>query len=313
MSRALALLAALALALACALPVTASRPTAKPCHGHSCPSPTPTATPTATPTPTPTPTGTERIVVVTPSNTAAQFSALLSDMTVDVIELAAGTYHWPVISVNVDRTARPLTVRAVSGASVTFVGDAVAGGGSQFWIGAGGVARYITFAFAGVTFTDYTLGDTGLVWVGNASHVAFNGPTVQNISVNAAGGAIYTWALYLSIDGGVSPSYFVADGWTVRGTGRNHSALQVGHVPSVMAHVYVRGWTVSGVAYSIYASNTVTDFLVDGWTITDSAIPSGPYTIAFASGVSGVYSNIHSTAGIQSQGGMTDGGGNVWN
>ncbi len=234
-------------------------------------------------------------------------------MTIDVIELSAGTYHFSVTYVNVDRTARPLTVRPVSGAAVTFNGD-VAGGG-QFYFGLGGVAKYITFSFTGVTFTNYTIGDTGVVWMGNVDHITFNGPTVQNIVSNGSG-SIYSWALYLSIDAGVSPTNVTANNWNVQGTNKNISALQVGHPPSVMSNITTNGWTVNNVAISIYAYSTVGNYLVDGWTITNSIRPDRPYTVFFGTSVTGVYSNMHFTnsgLALESQGGMTNGGGNTFN
>jgi hypothetical protein len=244
------------------------------------------------------------------TGTEAQFLATLADPTIDILELAPGTYHFARTVIDVDRTARPLIIRPAAGARVVFAGDAA--GGGQFYFGQGGVAAYLDFEFAGVTFDGYAPCDTGLVWLGNANHITFDGPTVRNAATCAGPGPIDSWALYLSVDGGVSPSDVVADDWTVIGADHNFSALQVGHPPSSEAHISARRWNVSGVAYSVYAYGTVTDLILDGWTIANSVVADRPYTLYFGPGVSGTYSNMHATGsgGIESKGAMTDGGGN---
>lgn len=243
------------------------------------------------------------------TGTQAQFLAALADPTIDVLELAPGTYHFAETVINIDRTDRPLIVRPAANARVIFAGDAA--GGGQFYFGLGGVAAYLAFEFGGVTFDGYTLGDTGLVWMGNANHITFDGPTIQNVT-STGSGPIYSWALYLSVDAGVSPSFVAVDDWTVIGASHDFSALQAGHPPSVAANIDARRWNVSGVAYSVYAYGTVTDLILDDWTITNSVVADRPYTVYFGSGVSGTYTNMHAagSGGIESTGKMTDGGGN---
>lgn len=243
------------------------------------------------------------------TGTEVEFLAALADPTIDVLELAPGTYHFARTVINIDRTDRPLIVRPAADARVVFAGDAADGG--QFYFGMGGMASYLAFEFAGVTFDGYTLCDTGLVWMGNANHITFDGPTVRNVTC-AEAGPIYSWALYLSVDAGVSPSHVAADDWTVIGADHTISALQVGHPPSSAAAIDARRWDVSNVAYSVYAYGTVTDLILDDWTIANSVVADRPYTVYFGSAVSGTYSNMHATSsgGIESAGGMTDGGGN---
>ena len=245
------------------------------------------------------------------TGTQAQFLAALADTTIDVLELAPGTYHFTRTVINIDRTDRPLIVRPAAGARVIFAGDAA--GGGQFYFGLGGVAASLDFEFAGITFAGYSLCDTGLVWMGNANHITFDGPTVQNVTC-AGPGAIYSWALYLSEDAGVSPTFIAADDWTVIGADHTVSALQIGHPPSSVANIDASRWNVSGVAYSVYAYGTVTDLILDGWTIADSVVADRPYTIYFGPRVSGTYRNMQAagSGGIESTGGMTDGGGNSW-
>jgi hypothetical protein len=240
------------------------------------------------------------------TGTTIQFLAALADMSIDVLELAAGTYVWSSVYINVDRTARPLIVRPAAGAAVAFKSSS----GGLFYFGLGGTAKYLDFEFAGVTFDGYSLGSTGLVWMGNADHITFNGPTVQNCV--ATGDPINSWALYLSVDAGLSPTNIVADDWTVKGMSRTVSALQVGHPPSTLGHVYARRWTVDSVSYAVYAYGTATDLQLDGWTVTNSVRADRPYTVFFGAACFGTFSNMNvGTGGMESQGGMVRGSGNV--
>lgn len=231
--------------------------------------------------------------------------AAFANMNYDVVEFRAGTYNTGLMEINVDRTTRPLVVRPAIGAQPVFTN-------SQFWFGRGGVSAFLDFEFTGVTFDRNALGDTGIVWMGNVHDMKFNGPTVTNASCIGSG-SIYSWALYLSIDNNVSPRNVVADDWVIRGVNRATSALQVGHPPSVMSNITTRRWTVDSVAIAIYAYGTVGGYTVSDWTVTNSVRPDRPYTVFFGSTVTGSYSNLHVNSGLESQGGMTDGGGNVWN
>lgn len=160
-----------------------------------------------------------------PTGTQAQFLALMKDMTVDVIEMGAGTYHFAgQMMINIDRSSRPLTVRPATGATVIFKGDGSGADWGQFYFGRGGQAAYITMQ--GFIFDGYTLAGTAVVWVGNAHHITLNNMTVRNTTA-AAGRQIYIWALYLSYDAGVSAQNITADNWTVLGDG-TFSAFQVG-------------------------------------------------------------------------------------
>lgn len=242
------------------------------------------------------------------ASTLAAFLTLMADMSYDAIEIETGTYHWASSDINIDRTSRPLTVRPASGATVVFDGDAASGG--QFYFGLGGVARFIYLELADVVFTDYTLGDTGIIWLGNAKDMHVNGPTIEDVTVVGTGPAD-SWALYLSIDDGESPERIVANGWTVNGVAQNFSACQVGHPPSVMDDIEIRDWTVDSVSISLYAYGTVTNLLMDGWVITNSIRDDRPSTVFFGDDVSGTYSNNSSDLGdLEQVGGMTDGGGN---
>jgi hypothetical protein len=259
------------------------------------------------PEPTPVPPPTEAVLQVSPTDSAPSLVAAFANMNYDVVEFKAGTYKPGPVYVNIDRSARPLTVRQAAGAAVTFSGS----GGGAFYFGLGGAAAHIAFRVPGLVFDNYKIGSTGIVWMGNCHDMEFSGPIVQNSATTTD--PINSWAVYLSVDAGVSPRNVVVDNWTVKGVNRGISALQVGHPPSTMAGIYARRWVVDSASYAIYAYGVVSDFQVDDWSVTNSVRADRPYTVFFGSGVTGTYKNmLVGTGGLESKGGMTDDGGNVW-
>ncbi len=254
----------------------------------------------------------QRIVSFTPVQTAATFLSLLKDETVDVIELN-GTYHLPYTIINIDRT-RPVTVRPAAGATVVFSGANI-GTDPQFWFGLGAVSGNITMQ--GFTFDGFVLGQQGIIQAQNVHDVALNNMTVRNSTANTSRSVPYdSWALYLSSDSTTHAVNFTANNWTVDGSNKGMSGFQIygGN------HITARGWTVSNAYYAVYASNVrgaaLTDFTLDGWTVTNSGAASWGYSYVSVSveNSSGVYSNMHGTSsGILLNVGspkLTDGGGN---
>lgn len=121
-----------------------SAPTSNPTPTSTLPpasAPAPTLAPTAAPTLTRPAATAERSEIVTfgPTGTAAALVVLMIDMTVDVIEVAAGTYSgWhlggsgePVFAFS--RKARPLLVRPAPGAAVIWDGSGVPQGDGWFY------------------------------------------------------------------------------------------------------------------------------------------------------------------------------------
>jgi hypothetical protein len=217
--------------------------------------------------------------------------ALLSDMTVDVVEMAGGTYHWPYTIINIDRS-RPIVVRPATGATVVFSGSNV-GGDPQFSFGFGGTAGNITLS--GVTFDGYVLASQGIVQILDAHDLTLSDIHVTNSRTNGTTGSPYrSWAAYLGQYGNpVRPQRITLDRWTVVATGRQMSALQVYGGDAIHAS----GWNVQSAYYAIYASGSnpaITDFHLDGWTITDTGGPAwGDPNVAVAmEDAAGIYSNM---------------------
>lgn len=270
--------------------------------------------PAPIPTPIPAPTTpAQRIVPFTPDQTAATLLALLADETIDVIEMATGTYHLKCMYININRT-RPIVVRPATGATVVFSSaDAYQAG--QFHFGRDGSASNITME--GFTFDGYTLAQAAIIWVGNAHDITLNNMVVRNSHCNGTTAQPYhSWALYLSRDAGVTSSNITANNWTVDGSTRTMSALTMGG----QSHVTATGWSVSHAYWAAYVANgygITTDVILSDWTIVDTGNTGYEISQAIYIGnASGIISNMHLTkSGILYNVGtpkLIDGGGNTW-
>jgi hypothetical protein len=254
----------------------------------------------------------QRIVSFTTSDTSSTLLRLLADESVDVIEMAAGTYHLSYMLININRT-RPVVVRPAAGATVVLSGSAI-GTDPQFEFGEGGTAGNITMQ--GLIFDGFILGQSGIVQAKDAHDIALNDMVVRNSRANGTSAQpIQAWALYLSSNATTHVTDFTANRWTVDGSGRQMGALQVYGGSRVTA----TGWSVSNAYYAVYASNTrgpLTDLILDNWTISGSGAPAwGSSNVSVATeNSSGRFSNMHATtSGVLLNVGspkLTDGGGN---
>jgi hypothetical protein len=220
--------------------------------------------------------------------TAAQFLALVADMSIDVIELS-GIYTGWSATINVDRSARPLTVRPAPGAIVTFSGAGATSG--LFRFGQGGVAKAITMS--DFTLVAWTFKDTGLVWTGNADGITLDRITLLNCNGVLPVLGQMAWCLYISYDGGVAADNITANDWTIIGAGRTLNGAQLrgtGH-----ANIALRRWNVAHLAYAFYDSSDTAGLTLDDWTLDDCGQVAGtPASIVFT-GSTGTYRNIRAT------------------
>jgi uncharacterized repeat protein (TIGR02543 family) len=188
-------------------------------------------------------------------------------------------------------------------------------GDGQFYFGnSGGTAGNITME--GFTFDGYTLGQVGIIWVGNAHDLTLNNMVVRNSRCNGTTAQPYhSWALYLSYDAGIHPSNITADNWTVDGSVRQMSAFTM----NGGSHASATGWFVSSAYYAVYASGNwgpLTEFVLDDWRVRDSGATTweGKYVSVYFEDASGQFSNMHATnSGVLLNMGMpqmTDGGSN---
>ena len=249
------------------------------------------------------------------SGTAAQLVALMADMTVDVIEIAAGTYpKWSVI-INVARpTSRPLLVRPAAGGAVIFDGTGM-GGTPPFYVGWNSLASYITVDAAGTggsfTIANYSIAAIGLVDAKYTDHVTFNGLIVRNCS----GAPRTSHCLYVESDGTHRSKSFTANGWDVVGPSNRYlNGVQTFHSPSVDG-LTLHGWTVSNLHRAGYIDADATGIDIDGWTIANCDA-----TFDAAETAAGVIKNCHATnsgstvfgSGYLTDRALVDGGGNTW-
>lgn len=265
------------------------------------------------PEPPPIP-GTQR--TVWPGTGKTAFLALVADVTVGVIEMAAGTYAaWSCI-INVTRPAdKPLLIRPAAGAAVVF--DGGGGGAPAFYVGWNSLASNITFDTAGTggTFTlnNYTLGLAGLVMFKYATDVAVNGFRVRNCTGNVSQQTSH--CLYMDSNGSQRSERITADNWDVVGpVNRWLSGLHIYHTPNV-AGFTASGWTVSSLHRAAYVWSDATGIDIDGWTIDDCNA-----TIDAQETAAGTVKNCTATdsgvtvpgSGYWTDASLVDGGGNSW-
>ena len=310
------------------LPLTTSAPASTP------PTPTPTRAPTAAPavapvpaTPRPTPTATaaptlsgQKVVQFGPSGTQAQFVSLMKDMTVDVIELEAGTYKgWHLGAsggVVISRAARPLLVRPAPGAAVVWDDTGGTSGDAWFYVGSWNVAShvtdYITFDPAGTggsfTIQNYALGQQGLVSTFWVDHVAFNGFHTRGIT-GLAGGST-SWTVYVSSDGLHRSSSIVVNDWDVGpSAGKNVSGLQTYHDPQIQG-VSAARWKIDGSHIAVLSWGDASRVDIEGWTITNC-----DYAVSTDGVAAGILKNNTATGSTNApiiKAPFVDGGGNSW-
>lgn len=240
-----------------------------------------------------------------------QFIAMMRDMTLDVIELEAGVRHWPLGFVkDLSRKSRPLTVRPVPGADVSWDGT-----GSSGWLhfntlnGPGTPSIPVEdISFQGpFTLRNYALGSTGLVMTGWVNRFGLHDFIVRNVT----GTGNLSHALYVNSDESHRASALSANRWDVQ-SNRSISALQTYHEPQIDGLTAV-GWKVSGVNRAAYIYHNAKAVVLDGWTIIDSNVTidaEGVPTGVVKNCVSMNSGPIAKGQGYWLAAGVVDGGGN---
>jgi hypothetical protein len=231
----------------------------------------------------------------------------MKDMSVDVIEMQPGTYRGWHLWFDIDRTARPLTVRPAAGGTVIF--DDAGGQTHQglFYAGWSGYTSNITFQ-GPFQITNYSIGQTGLVSTDWAADLAFNGFTVRGTTAPSTNGQT-AWAVYVSSDGTHRGTNLTFNDWNVDSSQSDHkvSGLQLYHTPQAIRVTALR-WKVTGGYWGFVGRGNATGVTIEGWTITHCIVSFD------SNGPAGVVKNMHaSTSGSPTiMRPMVDGGGNVW-
>jgi hypothetical protein len=239
-------------------------------------------------------------------------------MTVDVIEMAGGTYSGWHVQINVDRSSRPLTIRPQPNAAVVWDDTGGVTLSGLFYFGAASRTGHITIDAAGTggsfRIQNYTITDTGLVWTGYVDNFAMNGVTVRNCANPAS---LYNGhCVYVSSDG-VHRGYAITfNDWNaVSGDGRINN-FQVSHTPGANL-VTARRWVTDGGYFGATIGFDATTVLIDGWTMAHHTTPVSVGTVWELDPPqtpTGSVTNCHATNCGQPliTAPFIDGGGNVW-
>jgi len=212
----------------------------------------------------------------TAAMTSAAFATMVADMTIDVIEMEAGTYQdWAAVDISVNRSTRPLTVRPAPGAAVVWDGSTDDSTDGLFYFGNSALCSYITFDPEGTggsfTVQNYNIGQTGLIVTAYASHVTVNGFKTRTCTESAASGTT-RWSVYVASDGTHRSDNLTFNDWdSSPGTGINH--FQINASASHGADgVIVKHWVSNGGNYGAYVAGDSTLVVLDGLMMMNHAV-----------------------------------------
>ena len=258
---------------------------------------------------------------LTSADSEATFLSKTLDMTIDVIELAAGDYDWQDVHIDVDRTSRPLAIQTAVGAEVNFVGPATTTG-SIFYLGNSTMTKWVTFdgSLGAMVFKDFALAQSGVIEPRGTDHCTFKGLTFQNLSRDGAYAThpYQSWCFYISGAGSGGNDHLLIDQcrFAAPAVARDISAIQVASSGSHGAITITNVLEMTNYDYGFYAEQPTSALTLNNWTMDNTGNSPTPASIRFtAAAISGSYSNITATSSDplldDSTGTMVDGGGNT--
>jgi PKD repeat protein len=240
--------------------------------------PAPTAAPTVPPAPSPVPTiPGAKVVILTP---AGNLKATISDPTVDVIELASGTYNTGFVEFPARPATKPLMLRSQTLHGAVIRGQWAFGGGTDSTPS----STYITVD--GVSFRGNAVADTGIVYFGygTAHHISllnveFTGNTCTVNPQNCH-------HLYVS-QGQISD--ILIENLVVVGPGnRTMTGFHCYHDGGTRTRITLRQFTFSGGLYGgILCWQSMTNLLIESGSISNAG-----FSVDISSQPSGVIRNI---------------------
>ena len=233
-----------------------------------------------------------KTVYFSSTDTASKFLSYLSDESISIIELTAGTYYLPYMVIDIDR-ANPVVVKPVNGAKVVFSGSKI-GGDPQFMFGEYKACGNIKMQ--GFIFDGYILAQQGIIQANNCHNITLNNMVVRNCKCNGTCALPYhSWALYLSETTTVRPVNFTANNWDVDCSNKEMGGFQCYGGQNIT----LKNWNVKGAYYAAYISGgcrgpVIDNLILDGWAVKDSGATCwGHDNVSIAAEyVSGTYSNI---------------------
>lgn len=260
---------------------------------------------------------------LTNASTKATFLAKCADMTLDEIWLAAGDYvspQWEDIEVNVDRTARPLTIRVAPNANVTFSGPAGTTG-SIFWLGQASFTKWITFdghdASGGGswTFRNFLIASSGVFEPRGTDHCTFKNLTFQNLGRDGvfAPNPRNSWCFYISGAGAGGNTNLLIDRCTFKApaVSRDISCIQIASSGSHSNITITNVLEMTNYSYGIYDERPTTNLQINGVVMVNTGDGSGPASINMtgAVNISGTIQNVTGTGGCLPYRDVHSGGG----
>lgn len=189
-------------------------------------------------------------------------------MTVDVIDLTGRTLGWEKVLIDVDRTARPLTI--VGG---TFSGWGEASEG-VFILGSVSKSRYITMT--GQTYDGVILASAGVLGIWSTDHVTVTDQTFRDLRRDSSWAPlpIHSWAAYIADGSEVrNNTNLVIDRWHLErpAVRRDLSAIQIDSSNLQNGAIAISHIDLTGYAYAFYENVATNPLTLDGWGIDDSA------------------------------------------
>lgn len=266
----------------------------------------------------------EQITSLTSANSAANFLTAVADMTINVIELAAGNYNWQAVVVPTDRTARPLTIRPALGATLNFIGPA-SSNGIIFQIGDGThTPKWITFdghdrlGGGAWVFKDFLLAQSGVFEPRGSDHITLRNLTFQNLDRDAGftTNPNQSWIMYASGAGTGFNDNLVVENCLLSApaTSKNISAFAI-QSSGTFGTVTIRNITgMTNYDFGLYCERQIANIDVHDWTMVNVRDPAGPYSMRLASAavsMAGAIYNITGTGGCGPYGDGHTGGGVV--
>ena len=253
-------------------------------------------------------------------STEAAFSNLCSDMNIDIIEIAAGTYHFRNCHIEVDRSSRPLTIRPAAGAAVVFSAAGDGQYGDAAFYGFTSRTSYITFdgSTGSMSFQHYLLAQEGVFLFQIADHMTFRNMSFSHIAANARGGQQSSHCFYISHGchdftfENITIAHLLVSDEAGASAGANGFHFYTGGLGASVYNVTVRNSSVANAGWAMVTRNGTTGIVVDGLTATDCG-HGVPAAVDFGFDNTGTFTNSSSSSSIGTpliQGAMTDGGGN---
>jgi hypothetical protein len=210
------------------------------------------------------------IFSMTSASTSSAFETATANMAIDVIELAAGTYHWSHVRVDTDRSTRPLTIRPAAGATVIFDGTGAGTVNEVFTIGYVSAVKNVRFdgSPGRFKFQNYTLQSTGLVHTFEVDDFEFSHVDCTAISAYGGTSGFTEWAVYVSTIRSHRAQRLRFDDWSVNPGSTLVNGFQCYDGSFGPDVVNCQGWVVNGAGVASLIWGNGTGFYQSGWTIT---------------------------------------------